>query len=149
MRKKQERLAKARLVLLDDQEKGESNLMQVEVVEPKQDHPNYMDELEVGQEEIMVKEATDEPDALDIFMMEISKDAVPQEKSQEIEPEVQDNLDDQEYYEEFIQKFTKPQETPKEPENKPEVLYNDDDLAWDMLLEDEDSEHFLKKVRNK
>ena len=149
MRKKQERLAKGRLVLLDEQEKAENNVIVPEVAEPNQDHPNFHDELEVENDEIIHKEFTNEPDALDMFMMEIEKDAVPQEKDREVEPEVQDNLDDEEYYEKFMKKFTKPEEVPQEPEGKPEVLYNDElDLAWDMLLEEDENEVFLKKVRN-
>ena len=84
-----------------------------------------------------------------VDMMEIEKQAVPQEKDPiEAEQEVQENLDDEEYYEQFIEKFTKPQAPIKEAENKPEVLYNDDnDLAWDMLLEEDEGEAFLKKVK--
>lgn len=155
MRKKQERLAKARLLLLQEEEKEDEALINPVPQEQKTELTQQLkDELEMDAEIIETKHnPIDEIDALDLYMMEIDKQAIPQEKNriEEVEQEVQENIDDDddEYLEKFMEKFSKPQDIPEEPSNKPEVLYDDEnDIAWDMLVEDGDNEEYLKKVKN-
>jgi hypothetical protein len=154
MRKKQERLAKARLLLLQEEEKEDEALINPAPQEQKTELTQQLkDELEMDAEIIETKHnPIDEIDALDLYMMEIDKQAIPQEKNriEEVEQEVQENIDDDdEYLEKFMEKFSKPQDIPEEPSNKPEVLYDDEnDIAWDMLVEDGDNEEYLKKVKN-
>ncbi|OMJ88772.1 hypothetical protein SteCoe_9237 [Stentor coeruleus] len=152
MRKKQERLAKARLLLLQEEEKEDEALINPIPQEQKPELTQHLkDELEMDAEIIETKHnPIDEIDALDLYMMEIDKQAIPQEKNriEEVEQEVQENIDDDVYLEKFMEKFSKPQDIPEESSNKPEVLYDDEnDIAWDMLVEDGDNEEYLKKQR--
>ena len=133
LRKKQERLAKARLMLLQEAEQETPEILNQKVEKQEEKQENQLrDELEIGVDEVVTNnQNTDEADSLDLYMMEIDKQAFPQEKTTHSDcEEVQENLDDDEYYEKFIEKFYKVQECPKEPENKPEVLYDDEaDMA--------------------
>lgn len=149
LRKKQERLAKARLLLLQEEEEQPAEVFSHQEYKPES--TNFLhDELEMGGEEVVNSHQNmDEIDSLDLYMAEIEKDAIPQDKigHSESEQEVQENLDSDEYYEKFIEKFYKAEIAPKEQENKPEVLYDDEaDIAWDLLIEEEDNEDYLHKV---
>ena len=150
VRKKQERLAKARLLLLQEEEEQPAELLMQQDMKPEVAVHNLRDELEIDGDEVITGQTNgDEVDSLDLYMMEIDKQAIPQDKivHSDSEQEVQENLDDDEYYEKFIEKFYTTEAPPKEQLNKPEVLYDDEaDIAWDLLIEDEDSEDYLKKV---
>lgn len=150
LRKKQERLAKARLLLLQEEDEEVPEVLNTIEKQPEPSNYLFKDDLEPDFEEIVVRQSNpDEFDSLDLYMIEIENQAIPQEKIQhsESEQEVQENLDDDDYYQKFIEKFYKVEEPPKESQNKPEVLYDDEaDIAWDMLVEDDDTDDYLKKV---
>ena len=153
LRKKQERLAKARLLLLQEEEEQPAEVLSNKPESSKAPDNHFLHDdldIEMGLEEVVqAGQHCDEIDSLDLYMVEIDKQAIPQDKiaHSDSEQEVQPNLDDDDYYEKFIEKFYKQEAPPKEQENKPEVLYDDEaDIAWDLLIEEDESEDYLKKV---
>ncbi|CAG9317995.1 unnamed protein product [Blepharisma stoltei] len=87
LRKKQERLAKARILLLQEEEEAEMLPMAQDASKDVQNSENpsqqdrFRDELEFDEEMPIhpVKDLSSEIDPLDQYMMEIDKEAVPQE----------------------------------------------------------------------
>jgi ATP-dependent RNA helicase DDX46/PRP5 len=158
-------LAKARLLLLQEEGDHEDMIQAQPVVEEEKPNIRLRDELENELEEpsaSSVPMEIDEQDPLEAYLADIEKQAVPQEgtvflKNTEENGQVlsleelednQEGLDDDEYYQRFIQAFKPKHNAEPEPKDKPEILYEEDEVtAWDSLLNDEENEDFLSRVR--
>jgi ATP-dependent RNA helicase DDX46/PRP5 len=153
MRKKQERLAKARLMLLhEESEEPAEALVPMEVEDDK--------EIDLEDPaEMVVEQVVTGDDTLDEYLRSIESEVVPQDGTlfapqqvtaiglEEIGPAEQPE-EDEDYYASFLAAF-KPQPGPvAEDKSKPEVCYEeDDDIIWDRLQLDEDDEASSRVVR--
>lgn len=153
LRKKQERLAKARLLLLEEEDTEDIPVMTETTHNDSQDTKHQLhDDLELDYDMPVHTQAEvgSEIDPLDVYMMEIDKEAAPQEgkSKQHAAPEISESdLSEEEYHQQFIDAFAPKLPSMPDLSTKPEVLFEEEpETAWDMLLENDESEDFLKKV---
>lgn len=165
IRLKQDRLVKARILLLEDNEHEEINVPSIlPVEETKESKIGLKDDLEVADDSIdplpSNKPVGDiEADPLDEYMKEIEGEAVPQEGGQHKEDlddmdwEPASDLEDENYQQQFVaafkENFTHIDAVPHlaESATKPQVMHQeDDDAAWELLMMEEDDENYQRLV---